>query len=280
MTYTQRTILIAAITLATGASTLAEGQKTPASQPAPTSQPASQNKNKKVSPRLKHHQDYMEAFTAPTAAESARPEENLQQMIDRLNAMSGSLDHVRRVEKQAKPEPLVQASQPADPMAQQRKKPQTLDTGTMARLRSSLPKNVADPIRLADALQVTGHAEEAFEFYRACLASAEEDHRKSWLLYQMAQCRMSKDPAESITYLRRVIGEHPDSQWAMLAKVQLELLKWTRDDQPRAYLAELETFLIELKKTRPLVEPIEQSTDTPPAGATETAQADTQPKPL
>ena len=79
---------------------------------------------------------------------------------------------------------------------------------------------------LADTLFRGGHLDEAYRFYEKSVTKGTPAETKAWVLFQMANCRRTKDPAAAQALYHRVQTEHAASMWASTAAVEERLLQW------------------------------------------------------
>jgi len=121
--------------------------------------------------------------------------------------------------------------------ARDRKK--ELSPKLLERLRELPIEGVNRPVDLADALFLAGHLEEARTFYEHALAESQDPEQKAWLLYQIAACRQTADPAGASAQYQKLLAEYPESMWARLADVQVRLIEWNRINTPRAVLRDV-----------------------------------------
>ena len=101
-----------------------------------------------------------------------------------------------------------------------------ISDAVIEKLKTLPPDKVADPLGLADTLYMGGRLAEACTFYEKAFAGAAGPDTKAWVLYQMANCRRSSDPAAAVALYKRVTTEFPKSQWAGVSGVQQRLLEW------------------------------------------------------
>ncbi|HSV26408.1 MAG TPA: tetratricopeptide repeat protein [Sedimentisphaerales bacterium] len=95
------------------------------------------------------------------------------------------------------------------------------------------PNTAVDPFRLAEALYRSGRYAEALASYRATLARASEEGAnrltetdRAWILFQIGNSYARTNPPEAIKAYRRLIAEHPASQWTPIAISREQLIQW------------------------------------------------------
>jgi len=157
-------------------------------------------------------------ITVPEASEST---ETLSRAIDRIR-------EVRLPDPKKKAElALVPESQPAaaEKMAEDQHSGK-LTPETLLKLKLALPGGATDPELLADALFYSGHAESAEFFYRHALEKAQEEDRKAWLLFQIANCQKQFDPVVAGKTYGEFLEQYPASPWVSLALAQKHLIEW------------------------------------------------------
>jgi len=103
-------------------------------------------------------------------------------------------------------------------------------------LKGLSAKNVGDPVALADALFQSRHFQEAAAFYEQAFNDAKDDEAKSWLLFQMGNCRREFNPASAHGTYKRLLSDYPKSAWVPAAKAADELLEWYQVNKPRELL--------------------------------------------
>ena len=125
---------------------------------------------------------------------------------------------------------------PSSPTVPARPKTRLSPT-VLARLKTFPAAEVADPTALGDALFRGGHLDVAATFYTLALERKPEASEAAWLLFQLGNCFRTSDPAAASDVYRRLIAEHPDTTWALLASATEELIRWRETNKPRAVLA-------------------------------------------
>jgi hypothetical protein len=105
------------------------------------------------------------------------------------------------------------------------------------------PRQIRNPLRLAEVLFVSGYLKEAAVSYNEALkrkdpndASLAED--RAWILFQTANSLRKENPSAAIETYGKLIAEYPNSSWAPLAKAQIELIDWLQKDKPRTLISE------------------------------------------
>jgi hypothetical protein len=185
-----------------------------------------------------HFNTYREGFQPPADVETET--QKMRKLVARINNMSLPRQlpekrtlQPRKTEPEVKPKPEVAIPKP------ELKKASILDSGTLEELRNRLPRSVADPIKLADALFQSGHRAEALVFYRGALPKATRTEDRCWLMYQMGICLSKTQPEEAKNWFRQLMTEYPNSHWNRLAEIQFELVDWLMRNQPRQFLDDI-----------------------------------------
>ncbi len=130
-----------------------------------------------------------------------------------------------------------------DPVPESTPQPEDDDKpeSPVEKLKDLPADQVADPIRLADALYNGGYYQAAAVFYQSVLLHEDESsgHPRDWVLFQFANCLRDSDPARARGLYKRLATEHPDSRWKAAASAQEKLLTWKMMDRPREILDEV-----------------------------------------
>lgn len=196
--------------------------------------------------------DVQREYVAPPGTAEAQIEE-LQSLIQQIESME--VPHSRKPQKPDKiyvPEPKS-AKEPAgkpteEPTSQPAQEPQAnpktskpgISPEALEELRRLSPEEIADPIRLADALFASGHYAEAHLFYQRSMAGVNDETLLAWLVYQSANCLFYNKPAEARALYMQLITDHPESTWAPVAQEQTKLLDWFLNSQPYALVEDLQ----------------------------------------
>lgn len=105
------------------------------------------------------------------------------------------------------------------------------------------PRQIRNPLRLAEVLFASGHLKQAAVSYNEALkrkdpndAGLAED--RAWILFQTANSLRKENPSAAIETYGKLIAEYPKSSWAPLAKAQIELIDWLQKDKPRTLISE------------------------------------------
>lgn len=176
--------------------------------------------------------------------------DRMQQLVRQLEMMTQKLPDKPQPKQQdvePTPQPVVKTAPATQPVVKVQPQPQPepapkLDAETLKFLRDNAGDAV-DPIRLADALYGAGYGEEAYDIYKSQLERVQDESGKSWLLYQMANCHIQKNPLEARQLLRQLVSEYGNSQWATPAETQLRVLEWIVQDKPGDFLQQLQREL-------------------------------------
>jgi tetratricopeptide (TPR) repeat protein len=219
-----------------------------------------EEENLRVSRQL--NDAYRESFAPPSVGDD-KTEQELQDLIDKINAISlpearsnrpvttpqrpdlqaaedtGDEDDADATDTPAEqPEADAEKTADADP-AKTQSNNRRVPAPVLQAVTSKAPETIADPLRLADSLFASGHRTEAYTFYERQLNSSDETDDQAWLVYQMANCLAESDRPRAIDLYRRVMAEFPDSPWAPLAESNKNLLEWMDENRPREFLEEL-----------------------------------------
>jgi tetratricopeptide (TPR) repeat protein len=219
------------------------------------------------------NQAYRQSFAPPDEA-NAEVERELQDLIDKVNAISLPESAPTRgkttapqhpTTKQTDAEKQTDAAERSDASeAEADGADQTDETDgeneafgppeakfvpppLLKSLVAQSPENMPDPQRLADALFASGHHEQAYALYARELETAEDPSDQAWLVYQMGNCKVESDHAAAAALYRRVMAEFPQTPWGGLAQANLELLKWMDENKPREFLRELQAEFGDVK---------------------------------
>ncbi|MBN1556136.1 MAG: hypothetical protein JXA11_15455 [Phycisphaerae bacterium] len=192
-------------------------------------------------------QTYREGFQPPAVADTEA--EQMRELIEKINRTSLpkyrptpksarlSDDAAKSAAETAKPQADVQTAAPPSPPV--------LSAALLKELTQSLPKSVADPTQLGDALFRGGHRNQAMFVYQEAMKHADEPEDQAWLLYQMGCCLKDDNSAEARRYFQQVRSTLPDSPWSELASVQLQLVDWIDRNQPMQFLEDMQRDLRE-----------------------------------
>ncbi|MBN1943979.1 MAG: hypothetical protein JW849_11860 [Phycisphaerae bacterium] len=203
----------------------------------------------------KYHQAYREGFQPPADADAEA--RRMRELIEKINRTSLP----KHLPEPKAPPPPVQPQTPAPAAAPQpaaAPPPPVLSTEMLRDLARRVPRSVADPIRLGDALYHGGHYAQALCVYKDAMKNTKNKDDQVWLLYQMGCCLKDAKPAEARNYFQQVRQTLPDSPWSRMAEMQIDLLDWTELNQPVQFLEDLQRDL------QPQDERIEESRQTRP----------------
>ncbi len=128
------------------------------------------------------------------------------------------------------PKPQVKAKEKAEPAKVK------LPAKVLAQLKTAAPADVLDKIALGDALFNTDHLDEAYSVYKYALDETEGEDDNAWLLFQMANCRFETDPDSAGELYNQLLQSQPEGIFSAAAKVQVELIAWRKNHEPRKLL--------------------------------------------
>jgi len=192
---------------------------------------------KAVSGQAQHYrQAYREGFQPPN--EATDEVLRMRELIEKINRTAlpdyqpEAITHQPRVTPKSPVPAATAATLPAT-------SPEVLSTQTLKELAQRVPDSVADPICLGDALYRSGHCTQALFIYQNAMEEAKDPEDQVWLFYQMGCCLKDAKPAEARKYFQKVRTTAPDSSWAELASIQLQLVDWTERNQPTQFLEDL-----------------------------------------
>lgn len=99
------------------------------------------------------------------------------------------------------------------------------------------PETAKSPFVIAEILFKSECPEEACVFYKEALRRNNADknakhNNTPWILLQIGNCLRKSNKEESMNSYRLLIKEHPDSDWAYLAKTREKLLAWYETFKP------------------------------------------------
>lgn len=79
---------------------------------------------------------------------------------------------------------------------------------------------------------------EAYIFYKRSLDSTDDNdvEKRTWILFQMANCLRNTDYSKAIEHYKTLIAECPHCQWSEFAKDQIKLLSWYLADDPQGLI--------------------------------------------
>ena len=166
---------------------------------------------------------------------------DLQEAIRRLNAIQlrpRRLNPEDIVEPTTRPatQPAVQAaSGPATQPSAQELAAREIEKALAK--PESLPQDPRRLTLLGDALFRGGHVQVACGVYEQAAKLEKDPENRSWLLYQLGNCRRTLQPQVALADYRRLVEEYPNSPWAAVAATQADLLQWKILNQPQAVLA-------------------------------------------
>lgn len=197
-------------------------------------------------------QFFREGYRPPSLADEES--KKMKALVDKLNSMSLSKEKLQQLRDaeiaETKVEPPV-APKPVVVTKPKPKKPKSvLSPKRLAMLRAQSQKEVANPIRLADALYGSGHHSEAYDIYNMCLKQGLSADDASWVMFQMANCQAKTKPREAQKLLQKLMSEYPESPWSMLAENQNMMLQWRYEFKPKKILKESYDLLDEMIEQR------------------------------
>lgn len=161
-------------------------------------------------------------------------------LVNKLNSISLSREKLQQIqnaenaEKNLEPAPTTQPAPKAKPTPANPRTP--LSKELLRKLRKQAGDEVANPIRLADALYESGHKAEAYDIYNMSLQQSPSANDTDWILFQMANCQIETKPAEARKLMQKLMKEHPNSPWSMLAENQELMLEWMENSSPKKVL--------------------------------------------
>jgi len=95
------------------------------------------------------------------------------------------------------------------------------------------PNSVANPLELAEALYKVARYDEAAACYQVALDRVASGQNKSatardqaWILFQIGNCHARMNPEAAINAYKRLIADHPASDWTPIAVVREQLMQW------------------------------------------------------
>ncbi len=162
----------------------------------------------------KARQLYLDFAQAPATG----PDDSLQASVDRLKAQS-----VQRAAAPATSQATAIA--PAEPIASQPARDilSSEMIETLKRIPAGQQQNL---LSVADALFIGNRSAQAAAVYEALMAQNPPPPTRSWVLYQLANCRRATDSSGAMVLYLRVVKEHPDCPWAQAAEATAKLLEW------------------------------------------------------
>ena len=89
---------------------------------------------------------------------------------------------------------------------------------------------------MGETLALADRPAEAVQFYEAALKAESQPDNQAWLLYQLANCRRTTDPEGALSLYKRLLAEHPKSDWTEPAQTQARVLEWMLTARPREAL--------------------------------------------
>jgi len=85
---------------------------------------------------------------------------------------------------------------------------------------------VANPSALADALYLDGDPLAAAGYYHEALQRESDAADKAWLLFQSANCQLSRDLSAAAKTYGRLLSECSDCPWSPAATLLKKLAEW------------------------------------------------------
>ncbi len=157
---------------------------------------------------------------------------------------------------QATTKPAEVEVQPARPTVEASAK--KISPITLGRLRRLSPKCVSRPIALADSLFLGGYFQESAELYKVAMQREPSDQDHAWMLFQMANCTRESDLDTALGLYRRLLAEHPDCLWSVMAQVQSESIVWRQNNRPDELVAQLNEELAAANEKPHAEQPVSQ----------------------
>jgi hypothetical protein len=104
------------------------------------------------------------------------------------------------------------------------------------------PRQVHDPLEMAELLFLSGRPADAVPFYGKALehtsvGDATTGQDRAWILFQLANCLRETDLNKAQKTYAQLVSEYPSSPWTELAKAQGQLVGWYQQDQPHQLTA-------------------------------------------
>ena len=192
-------------------------------------------------------QFFREGYRPPSRNDEESQKMNL--LVSKLNSMSLSKEKLQRMqdakiaEEKVEPVEIIQPVPVAKPAPSKPKN--SLSKMLLRKLHKQAGQEVANPIRLADALYKNGHNPEAYDIYNISLQQSLSANDTAWVIFQMANCQSKTKPLEAQKLLKKLMTEHPTSPWSMLAENQDLILQWRKENKPRKVLKESRDILNE-----------------------------------
>ena len=141
------------------------------------------------------------------------------------------------VSPEVDPQETVSQTQPEEP------RHGDITEQTLSRLKKAAPEAFDAPSELADALFTSGNFQAAEYFYQVNLKRDLPASDKAWNLLQIGNCLADAHPEQATKAYESLLADFPDSPWAPLAKIKLELIDWYQLNDPGAVLRSLEMVL-------------------------------------
>jgi hypothetical protein len=229
----------------------------PASDANSTGQPADEpDSNSFLDDHLKSRL-WQSRILLPDSNEDAKARSDLQELIQRLNAVTAEQPVNRPVPtkpvaektsvgpKNTEPEQPVGADQQGLLNSQT---PSGGDAALSPTLMEKLnrlvqdPNQVRNPLEMADLLFLNNRTTEAAIFYAKALAlttpndPATSDDR-AWILFQWATCVRQTDTTKARDLYSKLVVEFPNSPWTELAKANGRLVMWYQHARPEQIIA-------------------------------------------
>jgi len=104
------------------------------------------------------------------------------------------------------------------------------------------PRQVHDPLEMAELLFLSGRPADAVPFYEKALENtsagdATTAQDRAWILFQLANCLRETDSDKAQKTYVQLVSEYPSSPWTELAQAQGQLVGWYQKDQPHQLIA-------------------------------------------
>jgi TolA-binding protein len=102
------------------------------------------------------------------------------------------------------------------------------------------PQSIVDLFSAAEALYTKKDYPRAANLYRKLMdeiGDNREIQNRSWVIFQYGNCTRKSKPAEADAIYAKLIAEHPDSDWAGVAKSRQNWIEWSMQNKPESLLA-------------------------------------------
>lgn len=159
---------------------------------------------------------WLENVQAPEAAEAAELSKAVRELM--------SIEVGNRPKPQ--PKSATTTSTPASQPVESAPTRKSLSPELAAKLEA-LAAGEGDIAAIADELYQAQEFDGAAVLYELALKK-EKESDAGWLLLQLANCRVKKDPAVAMALYKRVTTEHASSPWASIAATQAGWVQWNQ----------------------------------------------------